>query len=112
MNWAVIETGGKQYRVKEGQTILVEKLNSEKNKPIEFDRVLLIADDSKTIIGEPYVQAKVVGKVVDQVKGEKIDVQKYKAKTGYHKKLGHRQNLTSVLIEKIGKAEKTKKESK
>jgi large subunit ribosomal protein L21 len=102
MKYAVIKTGGKQYKVTEGQSLLVEKLNIEKNKPIEFDQVLLLVEDEKAKIGQPLVDAKVRAKVLDQVKAEKIDVFKYKAKTGYHKKIGHRQNLTKIQIEKIG----------
>ena len=102
MKYAVIKTGGKQYKVTEGQSLLVEKLNIEKNKPIEFDQVLLLVEDDKAKIGQPLVDAKVRAKVLDQVKTEKIDVFKYKAKTGYHKKIGHRQNLTKIQIEKIG----------
>jgi len=102
MKYAVIKTGGKQYKVTEGQSLLVEKLNIEKNKPIEFDQVLLLVEDEKAKIGQPLVDVKVKAKVLDQVKAEKIDVFKYKAKTGYHKKIGHRQNLTKIQIEKIG----------
>jgi large subunit ribosomal protein L21 len=102
MKYAVIKTGGKQYKVTEGQSLLVEKLNIEKNKPIEFDNVLLLVEDDKTKIGQPLLDVKVRAKVLDQVRAEKIDIFKYKAKTGYHKKMGHRQNLTKIQIEKIG----------
>lgn len=102
MKYAVIKTGGKQYKVSEGQTLLVEKLNVEAAKPVEFDKVLLLVEDEKVKIGQPFVETKVKAKVLDQVRGKKIDVFKYKAKTGYHKKIGHRQNLTKVQIEKIG----------
>lgn len=102
MKYAVIKTGGKQYKVTEGQSLLVEKLNIEKNKPIEFDNVLLLVEDDKTKIGQPQLDVKVRAKVLDQVRAEKIDIFKYKAKTGYHKKMGHRQNLTKIQIEKIG----------
>jgi large subunit ribosomal protein L21 len=102
MKYSVIKTGGKQYKVTEGQSLLVEKLNIEKNKPIEFDNVLLLVEDDKTKIGQPLLDVKVRAKVLDQVRAEKIDIFKYKAKTGYHKKMGHRQNLTKIQIEKIG----------
>jgi large subunit ribosomal protein L21 len=103
MKYAVINTGGKQYKVKEGQTLLVEKLDVEKEKPIEFDKVLLFVEDGKASIGQPVLDAKVRGRVVDHIKGEKISTLRYKAKTGYHRKVGHRQDLTKVLIDKIGK---------
>jgi len=102
MKYAVIKSGGKQYRVSEGQTLTVEKLDIEKNKPVEFGEVLLLVEDDKAKIGQPRLDSKVKARVVDQIKGEKIDVFKYKAKTGYHRKIGHRQQLTKVLIEKIG----------
>ena len=102
MKYAVIRSGGKQYKVSEGQTLTIEKLDVEKNKPVEFDEVLLLAEDSKAKIGQPTLPAKVDGRVIDQIKGKKIDVFKYKAKTGYHRKIGHRQQLTKVLIERIG----------
>lgn len=101
MKYAVITTGGKQYKVKEGDTISIEKLNLEKNKPVEFKEVLLFVEDGKAKIGQPTVSAKVKAKIVDQVRDKKIQVFKYKAKTGYQRKVGHRQSLTKVLIEKI-----------
>ena len=103
MKYAVINTGGKQYKVKEGQTLLVEKLGVEKEKPIEFDKVLLLVEDGKASIGQPVLDTKVKARVVEHIKQDKISVFKYKAKTGYHRKMGHRQNVTKVLIEKIGK---------
>ena len=102
MKYAVIRTGGKQYKVSEGQQLKIEKLDSPKDSAIEFEDVLLLVDDGKVEIGKPNLKTKVTGKIVDQTKGKKIDVFKYKAKTGYHKKTGHRQNLTVVEIEKIG----------
>ena len=102
MKYAVIRSGGKQYKVTEGQTLAVERLAVEKDKPVDFDDVLLLVDDGKAKIGQPVLDEKVRAKVVDQIKGEKIDVFKYKAKTGYHRKIGHRQQLTKVLVEKIG----------
>jgi len=104
MKYAVIKTGGKQYKVEEGQTLTVEKLAVEKNNPVEFDEVLLLVDDEKVKVGQPTIEAKVTAKVVEQFKDKKIDVFKYKAKTGYKRKLGHRQQLTKVLIEKIESA--------
>lgn len=102
MKYAVIKSGGKQYLITEGQTIRTEKINSGKNKPVEFKEVLLLVDDGRVSIGQPNLDVKVKAKVVDQMKDQKLVVSKYKAKTGYHKKKGHRQLLTKVLIEKIG----------
>ncbi|OGY21634.1 MAG: 50S ribosomal protein L21 [Candidatus Woykebacteria bacterium GWB1_45_5] len=102
MKYAVIRTGGKQYKVSEGQTLTVEKLAAEKTKPVDFKEILLLVENGKAKIGQPTLNAKVQATVVDQIKGKKIDVFKFKAKTGYHRKVGHRQQLTKVLIEKIG----------
>ncbi len=101
MKYAVIRTGGKQYRVSEGDQIRIEKLDTEKGKNIEFADVLLTVADGKVAIGQPTLNSKVKATVVDQIKDKKIAVFKYKPKTGYHKKTGHRQNLTVVKIDKI-----------
>lgn len=99
--YAVIRTGGKQYRVSEGQQLKIEKIDAEKDKTVEFSDVLLSVDGDKVEIGTPNVAFTVKASVIEQTKGKKIKVFKYKAKTGYHKKTGHRQNLTVVRIEKI-----------
>lgn len=101
MKYAVIRTGGKQYKVSEGQELKIEKLEVEAGKNFEFDDVLLTVDEGKVNVGKPKLSSKVSATVVDQVKGKKIAIFKYKAKTGYHKKTGHRQNLTVVKIDKI-----------
>ncbi|GBR77237.1 50S ribosomal protein L21 [Candidatus Termititenax persephonae] len=102
--YAVIETGGKQYKVSEGEVFPVEKLAGEKSAAVVFDKVLLTADGQTAQIGQPYVSgASVQASVVEQVKGEKIIVQKFRPKTGYNRKNGHRQNYTVVKIEKINK---------
>jgi large subunit ribosomal protein L21 len=101
MKFAVIKTGGKQYRVTEGQKLNVEKLNTEKDKNIEFDQVLLFADGDKVDIGTPLTKHKVGAKVLEQGKAKKVMVVKYKPKVRYHKAYGHRQPFTQVLIEKI-----------
>lgn len=101
MKYAVIRTGGKQYKVSEGDKLKIEKLQVEPGKSFNFEEVLLTVDEGKVAIGKPTLKAKVNATVVDQVKGDKISVFKYKAKTGYHKKTGHRQNLTLVKIDKI-----------
>lgn len=97
--FAIIQTGGKQYKVTEGQTLLVEKLNAEGT--IAFSDVLLIGGENMKV-GTPRVEgAKVEATVLDQVKGPKIIVRKYKPKVRYRRKTGHRQTYTQIRIEKI-----------
>jgi large subunit ribosomal protein L21 len=101
---AVIKSGGKQYKVKQGDTIRVEKLEVEKDKTFDFNEVLLVSDEKgeDVKIGTPIVSgAKVTAKVLDQARAKKIDVIKYKRKVRYRKKFGHKQHYTEVLIEKI-----------
>ena len=99
--YAIIATGGKQYKVSEGDVIYVEKLDANAGDDVAFDQVLAVGGDKLTI-GSPFVDsASVTGKVQDQVKGRKVIVYHYKRKTGYHKKNGHRQAYTKVQIEKI-----------
>jgi large subunit ribosomal protein L21 len=101
MTFAVIKTGGKQYIVTEGQTLTVEKLAHETDK-VTFDEVLLIADEDKATIGQPLVKgATVTGSVLAEGKSDKKIVFRFKSKTRYHKKKGHRQPFTKVKIEKI-----------
>ena len=96
--YAVIQTGGKQYRVQQGDVIFVEKLNAQADETVSFD-VLLLGNGSETKIGSPVVEgAKVEGKVVGQVKSAKVVVYKYKAKKNERKKQGHRQPYTKVEI--------------
>lgn len=100
--YAVIVTGGKQYRVSQGDIIYVEKLNQDVDSKINFD-VLMLGSDEGVEIGTPTLPgAKVEGKVVAQVKGEKIIIYKYKSKKNYHRKAGHRQAYTKVEITSIG----------
>jgi large subunit ribosomal protein L21 len=100
---AVIHTGGKQYLVSPGEKIIVEKLEIEVGKSVSFDEVLLFEDDKgKLSLGTPYLEGvKVVGKVLEIGLGEKVRVFKYKPKTRYKVKQGHRQPYTEVEIEKI-----------
>lgn len=99
--YAIIETGGKQVKVEEGQAVFLEKLNAEADEEITFDKVLFVGGD-ETKVGAPYVDgATVVGKVEKQGKGRKITVFKYKPKKNYKRKQGHRQPYTKVVISKI-----------
>lgn len=100
--YAVIETGGKQYRVLEGDTIYIEKLEAQEGDDLVFDKVIAVGKDDGFVAGAPYVDgAKVAAKVVKNGKGKKIMVFKYKAKKNYRKRQGHRQPYTKVEIQKI-----------
>ena len=101
--YAVIVTGGKQYRVSEGDVIYVEKLNAEVDSTVEISDVLVVSkDNGEVVVGKPVVDgAKVVAKVLNQGKAKKIIVFKYKRKLDYRKKQGHRQPYTKLMIEKI-----------
>ena len=101
--FAVIQTGGKQYIVREGQQVKVEKLPGEKGEKLQFDALLLAEDDgSKVEIGAPVLSGtKVSGEIIEQGKGKKIDVIKYKAKSRYTRHTGHRQSYTKVMITKV-----------
>jgi len=102
MKSAIIKTGGKQYRVSEGDEVKVEKLDYEEGETVEFDRVLLVDDEDDTEIGKPFVEdATVKGEVLEQGKGEKVIVFKYKSKERYKNKKGHRQPYTKVKIGEI-----------
>ena len=94
---AVIKTGGKQYKVKEGQVLRVEKLDIEEGGTVEFDTLLVAADD-KVDLGKPLIGGKVAAKVTEQGRGKKISVIKYKNKTRYLRHKGHRQPYTKVEI--------------
>lgn len=101
--YAVIETGGKQYKVAEGDVIYVEKLDAEVDSTVELGNVLIVSkDDEELVVGKPVVEgAKVNAKVLAQGKSKKVVVFKYKAKKDYRKKQGHRQPYTKLQIEKI-----------
>ena len=99
--YAIIKTGGKQYVVEEGKGISIEKLDVEEGAEVTFDEVLLVSGDDVKI-GQPNVAgAKVTGKVLEQGKERKIRIFKYKAKSNYRRRQGHRQPFTKVKIEKI-----------
>lgn len=100
--YAVVSTGGKQYRVQEGDVLFVEKLNAEVDATVELTEVLAVSNGETLKVGTPVVEgAKVVAKVVAQGKAKKITVFKYKAKKDYRKKTGHRQSYTKLVVEKI-----------
>lgn len=99
--WAIVKTGGKQYKVEEGKTIIIEKLNGEKDSPVIFDQVLAVGGE-KQVLGSPYIKmAKVKGKILETFKDDKVRVVKFKPKSRYTRTQGHRQTKTRVLIEKI-----------
>lgn len=100
--WAVIKTGGKQYKVSEGQTLVVEKLNKDKDSAVTFGEVLAVRNEKGVTIGLPLIdKAKVTAKVVENTKDDKIKVVKFKSKSRYLRTYGHRQLKTKILIEKI-----------
>ncbi len=99
--YAIIETGGKQVKVEEGQAIYIEKLNAEAGETVTFDKVLMVGGENVKV-GSPTVEgATVTGKVEKQGRAKKIIVFKYKSKKNYKRKQGHRQPYTKVIIEKI-----------
>ena len=98
--YAIIATGGKQDKVAEGDVIRVEKLGAEAGETVTFDQVLAVNNDGLKV-GEDVASATVTASVVENGKAKKVIVYKYKPKTGYHKKNGHRQQYTKVKIEKI-----------
>ena len=100
--YAVIETGGKQYRVQEGDIISVEKLGLSEGEKVTFDQVLMVSGDAGVKAGNPCVAgAAVEATVIEEGRGKKIVVYKYKPKKGYHKKNGHRQYFTKLKIDQI-----------
>ena len=99
--YAIIETGGKQIKVEQGQEIYIEKLEADVNEVVTFDKVLFVGGENVKV-GAPLVEgATVTAKVVQQGRGKKITVFKYKPKKNYHRKLGHRQPFTKVVIDGI-----------
>lgn len=109
--YAIIECGGKQYKVQEGDRVKVEKIAAEVGSTVSIDKVLMLGGD-KTVVGTPYVEGyKVTCKVENQDKDKKILVFHYKPKKNIRKRYGHRQPFTSLLIEKIEKVKKTTKKA-
>jgi len=100
--YAVIKTGGKQYKVSEGEILNFEKIEGDNGDTVSFDEVLLVSKDEDVQVGTPFVEgAKVVGEIISQIRGPKITVFKMKRRKGYSKKTGHRQDLTSLKIKEI-----------
>jgi large subunit ribosomal protein L21 len=111
--YAIVESGGKQYRVSEGDEIVVEKLSASVGDKVELDKVLLLNDDKEVKVGTPYVDgAKVLAEVTDEGRGKKIVVFKYKAKKDSKSKQGHRQPYTTLKIESLTGAKKTRSRKK
>ena len=109
---AVIETGGKQYRVNPGQGISIEKLDGEVGSKITFDRVLLVVDGKESHVGAPHLTShSVTGEVVEQGKGKKVRVFTFKSKKRQKRTLGHRQLFTKVKILTVGASKPTTKKS-
>jgi large subunit ribosomal protein L21 len=99
MSYAIVKTGGKQYRVEEGQTLLVEKLEGEAGDAVSLEPIMLGGD--KTVFGEGAAKIKVAAEIVEQAKGPKLRVNKFKPKRGYRRRAGHRQQLTRIRVTKI-----------
>ncbi|WFD11524.1 50S ribosomal protein L21 [Tepidibacter hydrothermalis] len=100
--YAIVETGGKQYRVSEGDVLFVEKLEANAGDVVTLDKVLVCSKDGNLVVGNPVVDgAKVEAKVLEQGKSKKVVVFKYKPKKDYRRKQGHRQPYTKIVIEKI-----------
>ena len=102
MKYAIIETGGKQYKVSQGDTILVEKLGVEKGASLNLEKVLLVRDGEKVEIGRPYLSGtKILCEVLGEAKGEKVISFKYRRRKGYRRKKGHRQKLTCLKVQEL-----------
>ncbi len=110
MKYAVIQSGGKQYKVEEGKEILIDRLNCQEGEKVNFDRILLVRTDEEILIGDPLVKgAKVSGRLIKEIKGKKLKVSKFKAKVRYRKTIGFRPKYSQVLIEKISLVKKKDK---
>lgn len=112
MDYAVITTGGKQYKVVAGQKLEIENLGQEVDSKVAFDKVLMLVNGGKVELGKPFISGAVVNaKVLENGKGEKIRVAKFKAKARFRRVTGHRQLVTTVEIESIGQAAKSTKKA-
>jgi large subunit ribosomal protein L21 len=99
--YAIVKTGGKQYRVEEGQTLLVEKLPGEAGAKLDLEPLLLAGDEA--LFGDKLGKVSVAAEVVEHIRGPKLRVNKFKPKRGYRRKAGHRQDLTRIRVTKISK---------
>lgn len=100
--YAVIQTGGKQYKVSQGDIIDVEKIPIPQSKEVRFDEVLLCADKKECTIGQPFIKgAHVTADIIDEIRGKKITTYKYKRRKNYHRTIGHRQDLVRLRIKEI-----------
>ncbi len=110
MKFAILESGGKQYKVTEGNTLEVERIDTKTGEELKLNKVLFLSDDGVNQIGKPHLEnVWVTARVLEQKKGPKIRVAKFKAKVRYRKVHGHRQNLTKIQITKISTKRETKK---
>jgi large subunit ribosomal protein L21 len=102
MLYAILETGGKQYKVSPGETLRVEKLPGSRGDSLVFDKVMAVSSDGDIKVGNPYVEGAIVkGTIVRQGKARKIRVFKYRAKTNYRRRYGHRQAFTEVRVDSV-----------
>ncbi|MEO7126240.1 MAG: 50S ribosomal protein L21 [Nakamurella sp.] len=101
--YAIVKTGGKQYKVAEGDVITIEKLDAEAGTAVTFPAVLLVDGENVTATADKLAKVSVTGEIVSHGKGEKIVIHKFKSKTGYHKRQGHRQPLTTVKVTGIAR---------
>ena len=102
--YAIIKTGGNQFKVEQGMKLMVPRLTGEEGSAHTFEEVLLVAKDEKVVVGHPFIDGiKVIAKIVEQTKGPKVVIFNRKRRKGYQRKTGHRQYQTWVLIEKITK---------
>lgn len=110
--YAVIASGGKQYRVSEGQVLKLETLPGQVGGRVEFDQVMLIADGAEINVGAPYIEgAKVAAEVIEHGRGDKVRIIKFRRRKHHMKRMGHRQNFTAVKITEIGSSASAKKAS-
>ena len=99
---AIVETGGKQYKVEEGKYVDIELLDAEEGDPVELDKIVMIVDGKKSKVGQPYIEGVTIkGKVLKNDKDKKIIVYKMRRKKGYRRKKGHRQQFTRLMVENI-----------
>lgn len=101
MSYAIFKTGGKQYRVGTGEVLAVEKLNGDAGSTVTFNDVLLVGEGANITVGKDIQNAKVTAEIVEQTKGPKVLAYKYRRRKGYHRTVGHRQQLTKVKITEI-----------